>query len=67
MMILIALFLACAAAQESPILLASKDFLNDVIAQDKHLTMHYVIHNIGSEAATDVKVRGKRSIWEGDR
>ena len=48
--------LGAALAQENPILLASKDFLNDVIAQDKHLTMQYVIHNIGSYVATDVTV-----------
>lgn len=55
-MLLLVLLVAAVAAQESPVLLASKDFLNDVIAQDKHLTMHYVIHNIGSETATDVVV-----------
>jgi hypothetical protein len=56
MFVLFAVLFAAAAAQENPILLASKDFLNDVIAEDKHLTMHYVIHNIGTEVANDVIV-----------
>jgi len=54
-LIAVALF-SVACAQETPVLLASKDFLNDVIAQDKHLTMHYVIHNIGGDVATDVVI-----------
>ena len=56
MSILFVLMFAAVAAQENPILLASKDFLNDVIAEGKHLTMHYVIHNIGTEVANDVVV-----------
>jgi len=56
MFVVFVLLFGAVAAQENPILLASKDFLNDVIAQDKHLTMHYVIHNIGTEAAADVVV-----------
>ena len=56
MSILFVILFAAVAAQENPILLASKDFLNDVIAEDKHLTMHYVIHNIGTEVANDVVV-----------
>ena len=56
MSILFVLFFAAVAAQENPVLLASKDFLNDVIAEEKHLTMHYVVHNIGTEAASDVVV-----------
>lgn len=56
MSILFVILFAAVAAQENPILLASKDFLNDVIAEDKHLTMHYVIHNIGTEVANDVVI-----------
>lgn len=56
MLVLLVCIFGAVAAQENPILLASKDFLNEVIAQDKHLTMHYVIHNIGTEIASDVKV-----------
>jgi len=54
MIALLLVVIAAVQAQENPVLLASKDFLNEVIAQDKHLTMHYVIHNIGNEPATDV-------------
>ena len=60
MMLVLFLVFAAVAAQENPVLLASKDFLNDVIAQDKHLTMHYVIHNIGTETASDVVVSNFR-------
>ena len=57
MLVLIWCLFGAVAAQENPVILASKDFLNEVIAQDKHLTMYYVIHNIGTELASDVKVQ----------
>ena len=56
MLVVILCLFGVALAQENPVVLASKDFLNEVIAQDKHLTMHYVIHNIGTEVASDVMV-----------
>ena len=38
--------ISAVCCQESPILLASKDFLNDVIAQVCSLTMYVLIYKI---------------------